>query len=74
MIAKYGTGTGSDCHTDSSFEATWSIENGNLLISDGSGNETFTYFKVKNNILKLGEYDDYECVGSWYYMELARIE
>jgi len=73
-IAKAGSGTGSDCQIDYDDEATWKIQNGNLSIDYGNVNiDAVTYFKVKNNVLKVGQYDD-ECSGGWSYTELIRVD
>jgi len=74
-IAKSGDGIGIGCGVDYNDEGTWSIENGNLSINYGSGNiNEVTYFKVTNNTLKVGQYDDDECNGGWYYTELTRVD
>ena len=74
-IAKTGSGTGSDCQIDYDDEATWKIQNGNLSIDYGNGNiDAVTYFKVTNNVLKVGQYDDDECSDGWYYTELIRVD
>ena len=72
--AEFGmNGNINDCQIDYEDTGSWSIDNENLTITLSGESFPVTFFEINNNTLKLGQYDDDECAGGWYYLELVRV-